>query len=137
MSADFFAKWCVPCRMMYEKLSAIPPSPRSSTTSLLLRIDVDRPFARRPVAVNRAPDLHRLSIRGQRPRFRASAAAPAAVFGQTLDAFRRHAAAISRDRKRDHSAENAPPYMRLGVIYDGPERLCRRPRRLPSRCGIG
>jgi thiol-disulfide isomerase/thioredoxin len=113
---DFFATWCGPCRMMDEKVFPDPVIAAKLDDFVLLRIDVDHSFASRQFAVNRLP-TYMVFDPWERPRFRASAAAPVPMFAETLDAFRRHAAAIVEIGSAINGAETTPPYMHLGAIY--------------------
>lgn len=113
---DFYATWCVPCRMMDERVLPAPEVAENLSDFVLLRIDVDR-----------SPDGRRLGIRTlptfavfdpwERERFRIVGSHPVDPFAKTLAMIRARGAALVTIGASLNAGETADAFSRLGTVY--------------------
>lgn len=114
--ADFYATWCGPCRMMDEKVFPDPDIDRRLADYVPLRIDVDRSLFGKKYSVYRLP-TYIVFDPWERVRFRIESAAPAPIFGKTLDMIQPYAAPIVSIGGDLTAGEKPNSYFQLASIY--------------------
>jgi thiol-disulfide isomerase/thioredoxin len=114
--ADFYATWCGPCRMMDEKVFPDPDIDRRLADYVLLRIDIDRSLFGKKYGVSRLP-TYIVFDPWERVRFRIESAAPAPIFGKTLDMIQPYVAPIVTIGGDLAAGEKPTSYFQLASIY--------------------